>query len=159
VLCRMAAFFRLTRRRGRGVRDDRGSSAVELAILAPILLFSVWLIVQFALWFQSRSVALAAAQAGARIARDEAGVRTANWRADGPARAKAYYDALGTKILGQNGIGAIPIGNPATNVGVQVKGTVASIIPGLTLTITESAEGPVECFRPFGGANGGTTCG
>jgi hypothetical protein len=107
----------------------------------------IWLVIQFALWFQSRSVALAAAQAGARVARDEAGVRGNNWRTDSATRATQYYNALGTKILG-NGITALPVGNGTTNVGVQVTGTVSSLIPGLTLTITETSQGPIECFHP-----------
>jgi Flp pilus assembly protein TadG len=138
--------------RRRRARADRGSSAIELAILTPMLLIMIWLVVQFALWFQSRSVALAAAQAGARQARDEAGVTGMNWQDAGITRARGYYDSLGTKILG--GIQVTAIGNPLTNVGVQVTGTVSSIIPGLTLTITESAEGPVECFRPLDGGGG-----
>jgi Flp pilus assembly protein TadG len=140
------------RRRLRGKRADRGSSVIELALLAPMLLIMIWLVVQFALWFQSRSVALAAAQAGARQARDEAAMQGVNWQNDAVARARQYYDSLGTKILG--GIRVTAIGNPLTNVGVQVTGTVSSIIPGLTLTITESAEGPVECFRPLDGGGG-----
>lgn len=135
------------RRRRHGKRADRGSSVIELALLAPMLLIMIWLVVQFALWFQSRSVALAAAQAGARFARDEAGTPGLPWQTDSVNRATQYYDSLGTKILG--GIHVTAIGNPATNVGVQVTGTVSSVIPGLTLTITESAEGPVECFRPL----------
>ncbi|MBV9379195.1 MAG: pilus assembly protein [Streptosporangiaceae bacterium] len=144
---------RKTRSRRRGKRADRGSSAIELAILAPMLLIMIWLVVQFALWFQSRSVAVAAAQAGARMAREEAGVAGRPWQTDAVARARDYYNSLGTKILG--GIQVVPVGNPGTNVGVQVTGTVSSIIPGLTLTITETSEGPVECFRPL---NNGGTC-
>lgn len=149
----MAVVLQNLRRRRHGQRADRGSSVIELALLAPMLLIMIWLVVQFALWFQSRSVALAAAQAGARQARDEAGVPGLNWQNAGVTRARGYYDSLGTKILG--GIRVTAIGNPATNVGVQVRGTVSSIIPGLTLTITESAEGPVECFRPL---EGGGAC-
>lgn len=119
-----------------------------------MLLIMVWLVVQFAIWFQSRSVALAAAQAGARVARDEAGVASKPWGPDAVSRTTQYYNELGTKLVG--GLKATAVGNPGTNVGVEVTGTVASIIPGLTLTITERAEGPVECFRPL--ADGGT-CG
>jgi hypothetical protein len=108
----------------------------------------IWLVIQFALWFQSRSVALAAAQAGARVARDEAGIPGSNWQNDSVTRTTQYYNALGTKILG-NGIKVVSIGTAAKTVGVQVTGTVSSIIPGLTLTITESSQGPVECFHPI----------
>lgn len=135
---------RLRRSRGRGA--ERGASTIELAILAPMLLIMVWLVVQFAIWFQSRSVALAAAQAGARVARDEAAVANKPWKNDAVSRATDFYDKLGTKLVG--GLHATAIGNPGTTVGVRVRGTVASIIPGVTLTITEVVQGPVECFRP-----------
>jgi Flp pilus assembly protein TadG len=141
-------------RHGRGRNGERGSSAIELAILAPALIFLTLIVVQFAIWFQSRGVALAAAQAGARVARDEAGVPGLNWAGDAQQRASQYYNALGTRILGP-GISAVAVGSPVTNVGVRVTGQVSSIIPGLTLTITESSEGPVECFRP---ENAGGAC-
>ncbi|HEY1346724.1 MAG TPA: TadE family protein, partial [Streptosporangiaceae bacterium] len=40
---------------------DRGSSAVELVVLTPVLLALIWLIIQYALYYQGRQVALAAA--------------------------------------------------------------------------------------------------
>lgn len=140
-------------RRSRGKGADRGASTIELALLAPMLLIMVWLVVQFALWFQSRSVALAAAQAGARVARDEAAVPGSAWQADAENRTRNYYNSLGSRLVG--GLSATAIVGPHASVGVQVRGTVASIIPGLTLTITEVAEGPVECFRPL---QAGGTC-
>ncbi len=60
------------RRRGGGALADRGSSAVELAVLAPALMMICMLILQFGLWFNARQTALAAAQAGAAVARQEA---------------------------------------------------------------------------------------
>src|SRR2546421_5726384 len=52
----------------RAARSDRGSSAVELAVLAPALMLICMLILQFGLWFNARQTALAAAQAGAVVA-------------------------------------------------------------------------------------------
>src|SRR2546429_3545965 len=85
--------------RRRGVARDQGSSAVELAILAPTVLLIIWLSVQFAFWYQGRQVALAAAQAGDRLARQEAYV-IPSWRQDAEDRAASYYGELGTKVLG-----------------------------------------------------------
>jgi Flp pilus assembly protein TadG len=142
--------------RGRaGTRADRGSSAVELAILAPIVLLIIWLSIQFAFWYQGRQVALAAAQAGARVARQEANV-TAAWRSDARNAATNYYSALGTKVLGGN-ITAKPIGSAANQVGVTVHGQVVSIVLGIKLMINVTVSGPVECFRPD--LNGGQRCG
>ena len=58
---------------------DRGSSAVELVILTPVLLALIWLIIQYALYYQGRQVALAAAQIGARVARQDANT-VPGWR-------------------------------------------------------------------------------
>ena len=41
-------------------------------------------------------------------------------------------------------------------VRVTVTGTAVSIVPGLTLTIHETAGGPIDCFRPD--LNGGQAC-
>ena len=67
-------------RLARGGRD-RGASAVELAILAPALIFASLLIVQFAIWFDARHAALAAAQQGDLVAREDASVNPAAGRA------------------------------------------------------------------------------
>jgi TadE-like protein len=134
---------------------DEGSSAIELAILAPIVLLIIWLSIQFAFWYQGRQVAVAAAQAGARVARQEANV-TAAWRPDAQNAARNYYSALGTKVLGGS-ITATSFGSAANRVGVHVRGQVVSIVFGLKLMIDVSAGGPVECFRPD--VNGGRRCG
>ena len=49
-------------------RSDRGSSAIELAVLAPALMLICMLILQFGMWFNARQTALAAAQAGSALA-------------------------------------------------------------------------------------------
>ena len=106
-----------TRRpRTRQSRDcgDRGSSAVELVLLTPVLLVAVFLIVQFALWYHARGIVLAAAQEGARAARAEQGSAAA-----GQARAHAYLDALGGDLVTDaaatvtRGPDTVPPGSPA----------------------------------------------
>jgi Flp pilus assembly protein TadG len=140
--------------------SDRGSSAVELAMLAPAFLMVIMLIIQFGLWFNARQVALAAAQAGARVARAEAGVSTANWRADASATALNYVRALNTHLLGTvtaTSVTGRQQGTPV--VGVTVSGPLGYSVFGwfgATWTITQTVTGPVECFHPA--ANGGA-CG
>ena len=48
------------RRWCRAALSDRGSSAIELAVLAPALMLICMLILQFGLWFNARQTALAA---------------------------------------------------------------------------------------------------
>src|SRR5262245_59478535 len=70
-----------TRPPGRlGWPSDRGASAVELAILAPGLIFISMLIVQFALWLDATHAALAAAQEGDRVARAAQFNNQSNWQ-------------------------------------------------------------------------------
>jgi Flp pilus assembly protein TadG len=139
----------------RAATGDRGASAIELAILAPILLGLIFLAVQFALWYQGRQVALAAAQDGNRIAREQAEV-SGGWQAAAESDARNYYAQLGTKVLG-DGVSALTE-QDGSQVQTTVTGQVALIapFPGLTLTIRETARGPIECFRPD--EDGGRTC-
>jgi Flp pilus assembly protein TadG len=133
---------------------DRGSSAVELVILTPMLLALIWLIIQYALYYQGRQVALAAAQMGARVARQDANTLP-GWQAIAEHSAESYYAGLGTKVLGGT-VTAVAAPAGVSEVKVTVTGQVASIMFGLTLTIHETASGPVECFRPD--LNGGQQC-
>jgi Flp pilus assembly protein TadG len=130
--------------------SERGVSTVELAVLAPALMMLCMLIIQFGLWFNARQAALAAAQAGAVVARQDAALDP-NWRSAAQTAATRYYRELNTKLLGK--LTAVASGNPATNVYVTVSGPLGySVFPffGLHLTISATAGGPVECFRPAG---------
>jgi Flp pilus assembly protein TadG len=131
---------------------DRGSSAVELAILAPAMLLATMMIIQFALWFNARHAALAAAQAGARIAREEA-ASNPRWQADATAEAASYYDALGTKLLTNVQVPAPSMDNATHEVSVTVSGQLAGILPW-HMTITQTAAGPIECFHPAAAGGG-----
>ena len=135
------------RRRGpcrlHGLRDDRGSSAVELAILAPALLLASLLIIQFALWFDARHAALAAAQEGARVARESA-ASNAGWQNLAMTDAMTYYSHLDTSVLSQ----VTP--QASTGAGNTVYVTVSGRLNGIfPLTISVTVGGPVECFRPI----------
>lgn len=138
---------------------ERGSSAIELAILAPALLIISALIIQWALWFEARGVALSAAQQGARIAR----VQQPGWPAQSVSQARSFYDQVGTHLISGLSVTLSQTGgNPPDQVYVTVKGSIPTLIPLISpLTVTEKAGGPVECFRPDqpGSAAGGTACG
>jgi len=131
-------------------RRDEGTSAVELAVLAPALMLICMLILQFGLWFNARQAALAAAQAGARVAREQA-ASNPDWAGAAQAAAAQYYTSLNSSLLGK--LTARASGNARTNVFVTVRGPLGYSIFGffgLNLTISATAGGPVECFRPAG---------
>src|ERR1700748_3724658 len=85
-------------RLARGGRE-RGASAVELAILAPALIFASLLIVQFAIWFDARPAALAAAQQGDLVAREDASVTPGAWQGLAESAATSYYRGLNTSLI------------------------------------------------------------
>lgn len=140
-------------RRRRELSGDRGASAIELALLAPALLIITMLVVQWALWYQARQVALDAAQAGARVARQQ----QAGWPAQSVTQAEDFYNQVGTKLLTGVQAQVSPGGGQPNQVFVTVTGDVPTLIPGLSaLTVHETAGGDVECFRPA--ATGGQNC-
>lgn len=137
------------------LRADRGSSAVELAILAPALLILTMIIIQFALWFQARQAALAAAQEGARDARVlSVNAATAGWKTQVHDDALHYYNGLGTKILSD--VTAVPFADQRAGMaGVTVSGKLNSLLNmfgGITVTVT--VQGPQECFHPVSAGGG-----
>lgn len=133
---------------------------MELAVLAPAFLGVIMLIIQFGLWFNARQIALAAAQAGARVARQEYAAAPGNWRGDATSTATSYYRALNTHLLGSlNATAVTRTENGTQDVGVTVSGPLGYSVFnwfGTTWTVTETVTGPAECFHPA--ANGGA-CG
>jgi hypothetical protein len=129
---------------------ERGASAIELAMLTPLLIIVIAGTIQFAMLYHARHVALAAAQAGARVARATAGDPGANWRE--PARTKTfdYLRAIGPNLLEAPTAQPLEriVGGQPVDVGIQVRGTAVRVIPFLTLTVTEQSRGPVERFIP-----------
>ena len=139
----------LVRRRA-PTRPERGSSAVELAVLAPALMMICMLILQFGLWFNARQAALSAAQAGALVAREQAAA-SPGWAGAAQQAAMRYDTGLHTALLSK--LTAQASGDPRTNVYVTVSGPLGYSVFGffgLNLTISATAGGPVECFRPPG---------
>ena len=143
----------MTRRRR---TDEEGASAIELALLTPILFLIVAMTVQTAMWFHARHVAMDAAREGARVARTEPGTTgggcaRAQWQCDAEDRAKQDVQQVGGQLLTDATFTALVKGD---NRGVEVKGQAVSVF-GLTLKVDARSIGPIECFRPDAG---GTAC-
>ena len=125
------------------IRRDGGSSAVELVLLAPLLMFAVFVVVQAALYMHARHVVLAAAQQGARLAR-AAAADDATAVDFARAGTYSYISQLGSQIVSDPTVTVTRAGSEAT---VRVSAHAVSILPGLTLRVVESSTGPVEEFR------------
>ena len=131
-----AARSRLHRR---GSGEERGSAAVELVLLTPLLMVCVLVVVQFALWQHARHVLLAAAQEGARAARAQGATAE-----DGRLRARDYIVQIGPDLVTEP---SIEVDRTLDLVTVRIRGQAVNIVPGLPLRVTATSAGPVERFR------------
>jgi Flp pilus assembly protein TadG len=115
----------------------RGSSSIQMVILMPALFSMMFLGMQGALYYHARTVAIAAAQEGARAAGSQNGRA-----ADGVSAASSFVsDAGGRDVLpGAHMTG----GRSATIATVTVTGTSLSVIPGWSPAVSQSASVPVE---------------
>ena len=124
---------------------DAGSITLETVIAFPVFMLAVLLIINAALWYHARDVALAAAQEGVRAG-----------RAYGANPARAHTTAMSFAQTAGDGFLLAPAvdtsGSTATTLSVRVRGHAVSLIPGLNLSIRQVAHGPVERFTtPTGG--------
>lgn len=134
---------RQQRRRHLRRRDERGATA-QAVVVFPALLFVIMLIIQFALWAHAVSVAEAAAQDGAAVARRVDGTKTG-----AEAAANQSLASLGPQMLTTQNVVAT---RSATEASVTVTGKVISLVPGISLKVHETASGPVERFVPEQGS-------
>jgi Flp pilus assembly protein TadG len=127
---------------------ERGVSAIEFVLLTPLLFFLIFATVQFALYFFARHVAIAAAQEGDRVAREERAHAGENWSADATDKAKAWVNQLASSFLATSSVP--PPGESGTQgtaswtVSVTVTATIHSLWGDMS--VTETSAGPVEQF-------------
>jgi TadE-like protein len=134
---------------------ERGASSMEWALLTPVLILVILLVIQFTMVYHARHVALAAAQAGARLARSEpAGT---DWRGRAQARSRQSIAQIGPGLF--EGAPDITAGEADGGSGdqrfVEVSGQAVQVVPFLKIRVRQRSQGPVECFRPD---DGGTDC-
>ena len=126
---------------GRRLSGERGAASVELAVTFPVVLLLVMTLIQAALWFHARSVALGAAQEGAREGR----VQPAS-TARAESAAEDFLEQTASDLL--TGRTVTVAGSP-TSIEVTVTGTSLSLFPGMSgWSVTQSAFGPVERPTP-----------
>lgn len=116
---------------------DGGSATVELVVLFPALLGLIFIVVQAGLHYYARSVALAAAQEGARAAAVQGATA-----GTGQAAAQAFVARAGAELLGGSSTTST---RSATEVTVTVTGRSISLVPGYPgFPISQQASAPVE---------------
>lgn len=120
---------------------ERGAASVELVIIFPVVLLLVMTLIQAALWFYARSIALGAAEEGAHAGR---------LQPTSPTRAQsAAQDFLGETAQDLLSSRDVTVAGSPTTIQVTVTGTSISLFPGLAgWSVTQSAAGPVERSTP-----------
>jgi Flp pilus assembly protein TadG len=131
------------RLRGSG---DGGATSIEFVLLTPVLFTLIFGAVQFTLYFHARHVAIAAAQAGARVARASADKHPDTWQGDAVQKSRDYAASLGGDLL------RLQDGTPRTvndgdSVGVQIHAFAPSVIPMVDIPINVESVGPIERFE------------
>lgn len=120
---------------------QRGSAAVEVALLTPVLGLVVLGLVQFALWYHAEQVVVAAAQEAAARASAESG---------NPRAAEERAHALLRGIRGMTGEPEVAIEPAAADrVAVVVRAAMRPILPGIgALGLRARAVAHVERLSP-----------
>lgn len=127
-------------------KDERGTSAIEMAFVAPAFLLLIFAIVEVALWMHARNVALAAAREGVSELRTVAPKGAPlDWQRVIEARAAEEARVLGSL---QAPTAQASYDDETHRVTVTVSGTVNDLIPGWTMDVTATATGSTEDFQP-----------
>ncbi len=116
---------------------DRGSSAVELAILMPAILIAFFAGIQVAALFVARTIALTAAEQSTTAQRAynaPPGI--------GEERANAFLDQTGDWLTNRQ-VRVIPGDTEITTI---VEGQALSLIPGVTFHVEQHSRGSIERF-------------
>jgi Flp pilus assembly protein TadG len=122
----------------RRLRDERGMTTIQVAILFPVVLFWIMLIVQYGLWWHAKQVANAAAAEAVDAAQVSSGTAR-----DGEDAAASYLAQSGNL----DDI-TITVSREPTAVTVEVHGDAPRLVPGIEWSVTARSAAPVERFIP-----------
>ncbi|GAB2711522.1 TadE family protein [Kitasatospora kifunensis] len=108
---------------------DRGALSLELAIVFPLVMTTIFAAITVGLWYHARDVALSAAQRGVETARVQgAGL------GQGLSVTRDFLDRAGGSISART-----VSGSDGATVRIEVTGRVDTWIPGLSLPIDQHA--------------------
>ena len=116
-------------------RRERGSATIQMVVLIPALFTLMFLGVQAAVLYQGRTIALAAAQEGARASASADGTNAAGIAAASDFVTSTSAGLKNTSVSGNR---------TATTATITVTTHTVSLIPFVSPKITQSASMPVE---------------
>ena len=115
---------------------ERGAVTVEMVVLMPVLLATLFGGIQAGVVFHARHIAIAAAQEGARTAAAyQASLPDGISTATNTAANWAAQTLTGIRVTGQR---------TTTRVSITVQGSAISLLPGVSWPIQQTATLPVE---------------
>lgn len=120
-------------------RSERGSSTVEFVISAGVMVLLLLVIVQVALYFHLRAVAVTAARHGLDQVRVAEGTPER-----GVDAAEEFLDQGGSNLEAAS----VTAARTAESSSVTVEGNVVSVVPGLVLHVDVTVEAPTERLTP-----------
>ncbi|MCX4826202.1 pilus assembly protein [Streptomyces sp. NBC_01142] len=118
--------------------SDRGFGSVEFAVLAVVVLALIFTVIQVGLYYHARKVAQSAARQGV-----EAGRAFGAGEDDGVAQAQTFLNRFGGSVQGSSVSSA---GSTAEEIRITVRGSVATLVPGLELDVVQHADAPIEVW-------------
>ncbi|MDH2392221.1 TadE/TadG family type IV pilus assembly protein [Streptomyces sp. HNM0663] len=124
--------------RRRQLRSERGFGSVEFAVLAVVVLALIFTAIQVGLYYHARKVAQSAARQGV-----EAGRQFGASEGDGVAQAQTFLNRFGGSVQEPSVSSA---GSTTEEIRITVRGSVATLVPGLTLDVVQHADAPIERF-------------
>jgi len=126
------------RRRTRGV--ERGAATLELVVIFPVVLLITFGVIEAALWYHARNVALAAAEEGVRVATGDGGSLDAGIGEARDFALRAGADDILSAVT-------VDFAGDDTEVSITVSGHSLSLFPGWSgHEVSQTASGPVERF-------------
>ncbi len=134
----------------RGRDGERGSAAVELVLITPVLIALIFGVAQTALVWHARNLVTAAAQQGARLARAETATTSATSRVSAGAdqlvtdQTLSYLRQLSGGLLSHPQVTLTRISGFVT---VTVSGTAVDVLFTRALRVHATSRTPVEGFR------------
>lgn len=123
---------------GPRLRDERGMTTIQVAILFPVVLFWIMLIVQYGLWWHAKQVANAAAAEAVDAAQVSSGTAR-----DGEDAAASYLTQSGNL----DNV-TITVTREPTTVTAEIRGDAPRLVPGFEWSVTARSTAPVERFVP-----------
>jgi len=125
------------------MKRERGAVALELAVVAPVLMLLVLGLLQFALWYHAQNVVQTAAQEGARMAAAEEGTAEA-----GRTRAlEVLHDGLGQAATSEDAVASLDLDAAHVTVSAEMPGLLP-LLGWSSFTVSSESTAFRERFRP-----------